>query len=79
MKDTKIVDKKTEHWMSSPSHPRLLTLKKAAAMLVLSVYGLRERIWSGQIPVVRFSDGGKMYLDIKDLEKFISRHKERIE
>ena len=78
MEDTKIIEKKSEHWMSSPSSPRLLPLKKAAERIGLSVYGMRERIWAGQIPVVRFSDCGKMYVDIKDLERFISRHKERI-
>ena len=78
MEDTKIIEKKSEHWMNNPSSPRLLPLKKAAKMLGLSVYGMRERIWNGQIPVVRFSDGGKMYVDSRDLEKFIQKHKERI-
>jgi predicted site-specific integrase-resolvase len=78
MENTKIINKKPEHWITNPMSPRLLPLKKAAEVLGLSVYGLRERIWAGQIPVVRFSDGGKMYVDSRDLEKFVERHKERI-
>jgi hypothetical protein len=32
--------------------------------------GMRERIWAGQIPVVQFPGGRKMYVDSKDLEAF---------
>ena len=56
--------------------PRLLTLKKAAEYLGLTVWSLRERIWAGDIPVVRFPGGRKMFVDTLDLEKFIQRNKE---
>ena len=62
----------------NPRGPRLLPLKDAAAWLGLTVWAMRERIWAGDIPVVRFSGGRKMYLDVQDLEAFISTNKERI-
>jgi hypothetical protein len=37
---------------------------------------MRERVWKGDLPVVRFDGGRKMYLDTKDLDSFIDRHKE---
>ena len=61
--------------MSNPMRPRLLPLKVAAEYLGLTVWALRERIWAGQIPVVRFPGGRKQYLDVQDLEKFIDNNK----
>ena len=65
-----------EHWIRNPQGPRLLTLKAAADWLGLTVWAMRERIWQGQIPFIRFDGGRKIYLDVKDLEKFIERHKQ---
>ena len=56
--------------------PRLLPLKKAAEYLGLTVWSMRERIWAGDIPVVRFPGGRKMFIDVLDLEEFIQRNKE---
>jgi hypothetical protein len=56
--------------------PRLLPLKKAADYLGLTVWSMRERIWAGDIPVVRFPGGRKMFVDVLDLEEFIQRNKE---
>ena len=58
--------------------PRLLPLKKAAGYLGLTVWGMRERIWAGQIPVVRFPGGRKMFIDTHDLEAFIEQNKTTI-
>jgi excisionase family DNA binding protein len=60
------------------TNPRLLPLKRAAEYLGLSLWSLRERIWAGDIPVVRFNGGRKMFIDTQDLEDFIARNKERI-
>ena len=57
--------------------PRLLPLKDAAAWLGLTVWAMRERIWAGDIPVVRFPGGRKMYVDSRDLEDFIQKNKTR--
>ena len=62
----------------SPSGPRLLSLKKAAEYLGLTVWAMRERIWAGQIPVVQFPGGRKQYIDIRDIEEFINRNKRTI-
>lgn len=59
----------------NPMGPRLLPLKKAAEYLGLTVWALRERIWAGDIPVVRFPGGRKQFIDIKDIEAFIERNK----
>ena len=61
--------------MSSPMRPRLLPLKKAAEYLGLTVWSMRERIWAGHIPSVRFPGGRKVYLDVEDLERFIEQNK----
>ncbi len=59
--------------------PRLLTLKDAASWLGLSLWAMRERVWNGQIPVVQFPGGRKMYVDTQDLENFINKNKRIIE
>jgi len=41
----------------NPLFPRLLPLKKAAEYLGLTTWAMRERIWAGDIPVVRFPGG----------------------
>jgi len=60
------------------TYPRLLPLKVAAQWLGLTVWAMRERIWAGQIPVVQFPGGRKMYVDTQDMEKFIQRNKRTI-
>lgn len=56
----------------------LLPLKEAAKILGLTEWAMRERIWAGQIPVVRFPGGRKMYIDTRDLQSFIDQNKETI-
>jgi len=75
MKRTGIMEKKTAQRIPYPMSSRLLPLKEAAKWLGLTVWAMRERIWAGDIPVVRFPGGRKMYLDIRDLESFIERNK----
>jgi hypothetical protein len=38
-----------------------------------SIWGVRELIWSGKIPVIK--DGRKMFIDILDLEKYVENNK----
>lgn len=61
--------------IANPMGPRLLPLKKAANYIGLTVWALRERIWAGDIPVVRFPGGRKQFIDVKDIEAFIERNK----
>ena len=58
--------------------PRLLPLKKAADYIGLTVWAMRERIWAGDIPVVRFPGGRKQFIDIRDIEEFIKKNKRLI-
>jgi hypothetical protein len=75
MKREGIKESKQTQWICNPSSPRLLTIKKAATVLGLSTWGMRERVWQGQIPVVKFDGGRKQYIDVQDLENFIQTHK----
>ena len=52
---------------------RLYTLREAGEYLGRPVWGIRELIWSGKIPVIQ--DGRKMYLDINDLDSYIDQYK----
>ena len=61
--------------IANPMGPRLLPLKKAADYIGLTVWALRERIWAGDIPVVRFPGGRKQFIDVKDIEAFIEKNK----
>ena len=58
--------------------PRLLDLRKAASYLGRSVYSLRELIWRGELPYISTGKGGKVFIDIRDLDSWIESNK-RIE
>ena len=64
--------------IGNPMSPRLLPLKKAAEFLGLTTWAMRERIWAGDIPVVRFPGGRKMFIDVQDMEAFIQENKTTI-
>jgi len=72
-------DKKPAQGILDPSKQRLLTLKQAAEHLGLGLWSLRTRVWNGDIPVVRFPGGRKMFIDRLDLEDFIQNNKTRFE
>ena len=74
-KRTGITEKKQAHWIGNPVSPRLLPLKEAARWLGLTVWAMRERVWNGDVPVVRFPGGRKMFIDVQDLETFIQQNK----
>ena len=75
MQRTGIKEKNMAQGINNPNHPRLMPLKIAAEKLGLTLWALRERIWSGDIPVVRFPGGRKMYVDYSDIDKFIDKNK----
>ncbi len=52
---------------------RLFTLKEAAVYLGRGLHGVRDMVWKGEVPVVR--SGRKMFVDIADLEAWVSRNK----
>ncbi len=56
-------------------HKRLFTLKEAAAYLGRSEWSMRELVWAGTIPVVKTGGSRKIFVDIQDLDAFISQNK----
>lgn len=54
---------------------RLYSVSEAAFYLGRTVDALREMVWAGKLPY--FRDGGRMLLDIKDMDEFIDRNKQR--
>jgi excisionase family DNA binding protein len=66
---------KNPHGILNPVKKRLFTLKEAAEYLGRSEWGMRELIWAGKLPVVRTEGGRKIFLDIEDLNEFITRNK----
>ncbi len=61
--------------ISSHVSKRLFTLREAARYLGRSEWGMRTLIWAGKIPVVRVEGGRKIFVDIEDLNHFVSQNK----
>jgi len=54
--------------------PRLLDYKAAGAYLSLSYWSLRELVFNGEIPHLKF--GKKVLIDRQDLDAWVELHKE---
>lgn len=67
-------DTKT-HGTNKPVSKRLYTLQEAATYLGRGLYGMRELVWSGEVPAVKGENGRKIYVDIIDLDNYIDRNK----
>ncbi len=52
---------------------RLYSIPDAAVYLGRSTWSVRRLIWSGELPEVRA--GGRVHVDVRDLDEFIDRHK----
>ena len=52
---------------------RLYTLKEAAFYLGRGLFGVRQMVWRGELPIVR--NGRKMFIDINDLEAYVGKNK----
>ena len=52
---------------------RLYSVDEAAVYLGRSVWGLREMVWAGKLPIIR--DGRRILLDINDLDKWIDNNR----
>ena len=73
-------DKKNQQVRNSEGIPnplgkRLYTLKEASLYLGRSVWGVRELIWGGEIPIVRGDGNRKIFLDTKDLDEYVRQNK----
>ena len=60
----------------NPLTKRLFDLKESAIYLGRPVFSVRTLIWNGALPVIR--DGRKYYLDVRDMDGYIDKHKERM-
>lgn len=56
---------------------RLYTLHEAAVYLGRSTWSVRRLIWDGVLPSVRV--GGRVHVDLLDMDEFIERNKMREE
>jgi excisionase family DNA binding protein len=65
--------RQTAQRIPNPPRQRLYDVKSAAKYLGRPVWGVRELIWSGRLPVVK--DGRKQYLDLYDMDKYIEQNK----
>ena len=52
---------------------RLYSIKEASTYLGRSICAVREMIWAGKIPSVKFDR--RIYLDIKDMDLLIEKSK----
>lgn len=59
--------------IKNPISKRLYCLKSASSYLDLGLHGVRNLVWTGQIPVVKI--GKKQFIDLEDLERFVSQNK----
>ena len=66
-------DFKKAQRIGNPRAQRLYDLKAAASYLGRPVWGVRELIWSGKLPVIQ--DGRKMYVDLYDMNRYIELEK----
>ena len=64
---------KNTHPDSRPTK-RLYSLNEAGQYLGRSTWSIRRLIWSGGLPAVKA--GGRVHVDIRDMDKFIDQHKE---
>lgn len=73
LKAAEITTKKKAQRITNPPAKRLYDLKSAAEYLGRPVWGVRELIWAGKLPVVR--DGKKQYVDLYDMNNFVEKNK----
>lgn len=70
---TKIQGVKKAQGISNPLPKRLYTLNEAANYLGRTLWSMRELVWAGKISVVR--DGKRIFVDIADLDSYVTRNK----
>ena len=54
---------------------RLFSIPEAAIYLGRSDWSVRRLIWNGDLPQVRA--GGRVHLDVRDMDEFIDSNKEQ--
>ena len=59
--------------ITNPLPQRLFSLKEASIFLGRTLWSMRELVWAGKIPIVR--DGKRIFVDVVDLENYITKNK----
>lgn len=68
--------RRTEHRAGSV-HPRLLTLRQAAAYLAVSYWTVRHWVDVGKLPAVRLpGDGRLLRIEVAELDRLIAECRE---
>lgn len=62
--------------IKKPLEKRLYNLEEASVYLGRPIFSIRGLIWKGVLPFVR--DGRRMYLDLVDLDEYITKNKLRM-
>ena len=60
-----------------PPQKRLYSIRETAAYLGIGVFTARELIWRGDLPGIRLGRGGRILIDVRDIEDLISANKKR--
>ncbi len=53
----------------------LIGIAEVARLLSVSKITIRRKVNAGELPCIRLSPGGPLRFDLRDIEKFIERHK----
>ncbi len=61
--------------MEITTKKRLFSIPEAAIYLGRSDWSIRRLIWNGDLPRVRA--GGRVHVDIRDMDEFIDKNKEQ--
>ena len=61
------------HGLSEPLPRRLYSLKEAAPYLGRTLWGIRELVWAGKLPVVK--SGKRQFVYVRDMDRFIEQNK----
>jgi excisionase family DNA binding protein len=75
MQSPEIRREKTAQWIPNPQGPRLLSIKQACEYSGLTPWCLRNLVWTGKLPFVRFGEK-KLYVERADLDRAIDTAKE---
>ncbi|MBE0426369.1 MAG: helix-turn-helix domain-containing protein [Nitrospirae bacterium] len=63
--------------INNPVGKRLLSIKDASLYLNRSVWGIRELMYRGILPFIKFDR--RVYFDIRDIDRIIEQYKQRHE
>jgi excisionase family DNA binding protein len=55
---------------------QLVGIAEVAKLLAVSVITVRRKVSAGELPCIRLTKGGAMKFDMRDVEKFVERHRE---